>query len=38
MMEARQRKADAYIADYLERHGGEHHDALRAALKRPRTR
>ena len=36
IMEGRQRKADAYVADYLERHSG-YHDELRAALSRRRA-
>jgi hypothetical protein len=37
IMEGRQRKADAYLADYLERHSGEYHDELRAALAQRRA-
>jgi hypothetical protein len=34
IMEGRQRKADEYVADYLRRHRGEHHDEVRIALDR----
>jgi hypothetical protein len=37
IMEGRQRKADAGIADYLARHSGPYHDELRAALSRRRA-
>jgi hypothetical protein len=37
IMEGRQRKADAGIADYLERHSGPYHDELRAMLSRRRA-
>jgi hypothetical protein len=33
IMVGRQRKADAYVADYLERHSGEYHDEIRAVLR-----
>jgi hypothetical protein len=33
IMVGRQLKADAYVADYLERHSGEYHDEIRAALR-----
>jgi hypothetical protein len=37
IMESRQRKADAGIVDYLERHSGPYHDELRAMLSRRRA-
>jgi hypothetical protein len=39
IMEGRQRKANAYVADYLECHSGEYHDEIRAARQqRPSAR
>ena len=37
IMAGRQRKADACVADYLERHSGEYHDEIRAAFERRRS-
>jgi hypothetical protein len=37
IMDGRQRKADEYLAGYLQRHSGERHDELRAALERRRA-
>jgi hypothetical protein len=37
IMVGRQRKADAYVVDYLERHSGEYHDEIRAAFERRRS-
>jgi DNA-binding FadR family transcriptional regulator len=36
IMEGRQRKADAYMADYLARYSGDYHDQLGAAFERRR--
>jgi len=36
IMEGWQRKADAYVADYLARHSGDYHDQQRAAFERRR--
>jgi hypothetical protein len=37
IMVGRQRKADAYITDYLERHSGQFHDEIRTAFERRRS-